>query len=65
LPNGHSHSTFTGFNDAGQFIGQGLIDGQEHAFIMSPEVITPEPAGAAVWTVLGIAAILSVRRVGR
>ena len=42
---GWSNLTATGINDAGQIVGQGLINGQEQAFLMTPiaeEV--PEPA---------------------
>jgi hypothetical protein len=31
--------------DAGQIVGQGIIDGQEHAFLVTPEGIqVPEPS---------------------
>lgn len=58
---GLSNLGFGGINDAGQIIGQGLIDGQERAFLLSPDVITPEPGASAVWAVLGIAAVFSSR----
>lgn len=37
-------------NDAGQIVGQGLINGQEHAFLMSPDTNqVPEPGALALW----------------
>jgi uncharacterized membrane protein len=35
----------TGINDAGEIVGQGLFDGQEQAFVMTPDGISaPEPS---------------------
>jgi probable HAF family extracellular repeat protein len=45
----------TGINDAGQIVGQGLIDGQEHAFLMSPQAV-PEPSSLVLFG-FGFAAI--------
>ena len=42
-----SNLNATGINDSGQIVGQGLIDGQEHAFLMSPQSV-PEPTTLTV-----------------
>ncbi len=40
-----SNLNATGINDAGQIVGQGLINGQEHAFLMTPHGSqVPEPS---------------------
>ena len=63
---GWSNLNATGINDAGQIIGQGLINGQEQAFLMTPiaeEV--PEPAALLVWWVGGAMAGLCIASRGR
>ena len=39
---GWTNLNATGINDQGQIVGQGTINGQQHAFLMTPSV--PEPA---------------------
>jgi probable HAF family extracellular repeat protein len=61
---GWSNLNATGINDAGQIVGQGLIDGQEHAFEMSPSALeTPEPGALAVWGF--VSAYLGARMIAR
>jgi uncharacterized membrane protein len=52
----------TGVNDAGQIVGQGLYDGKEQAFLMTPDSVNaPEPAS---WLVFGLlAGVASLRQV--
>jgi uncharacterized membrane protein len=46
----------TDINDSGWIVGQGMIDGKLHAFLMTPEETpVPEPATVLVWTVMGLA----------
>jgi len=54
-----SNLNATGINDAGQIVGQGLIDGQEHAFLMTPQNV-PEPTTLTVFT-LGLATFVARR----
>ena len=37
-------------NDAGQIVGEGLVNGQDHAFLLTP---TPEPGAAAIAIIAG------------
>ena len=41
---GWSNLNATGINDSGQIVGQGTYDGQQLAFLMTPDAETPEPA---------------------
>jgi probable HAF family extracellular repeat protein len=41
----------TAINNSGQIVGQGLINGEEHAFLMSPTAV-PEPASLAFWALV-------------
>jgi uncharacterized membrane protein len=52
----------TGINDAGQIVGQGLYDGKEQAFLMTPDSVNaPEPAS---WLIFGLlAGVASLRQV--
>jgi len=45
---GWSNLNATGINDAGQIVGQGTYDGQQVAFLMSPDAV-PEPGTLAIW----------------
>ena len=60
---GWSNLNATGINDAGQIVGQGLIDGQECAFEMSPTALeAPEPATMLTWgLVISLAAAARFR----
>lgn len=51
-------------NNAGQIVGQGLIDGEEHAFLMTPIGQTvPEPSSLAVFGAMAIGlAAIGIRR---
>ena len=58
---GWSNLNATGINDAGQIVGQGLINGQEQAFLMTPIADqVPEPHSIAVWCVGAIFGSLRV-----
>ena len=39
----------TAINDSGQIVGQGTYDGQQVAFLMTPDAETPEPGALAIW----------------
>jgi len=61
---GWTNLNATGINDAGQIVGEGLINGQEQAFLMTPiaEEI-PEPGALAIWgTLVSVAATRLVAR---
>jgi probable HAF family extracellular repeat protein len=45
---GWSNLNATGINDAGQIVGQGTYDGQQVAFLMTPDAV-PEPGTLAIW----------------
>jgi probable HAF family extracellular repeat protein len=45
---GWSNLNATGINDAGQIVGQGTYDGQQVAFMMTPDAV-PEPGTLAIW----------------
>jgi hypothetical protein len=65
---GWSSLVATSVNDAGQIVGQGLINGREQAFLMTPTAESvPEPGTAAVWALIcGCAtARLAARRIRR
>ena len=67
IPNasGWSGLNATGINDAGQIVGQGLIDVQEHAFLMTPIAEqVPEPGAMMVWGLGGlfVGAVARARR---
>ena len=53
----------TSLNDNGQITGFGIIDGQEHAFLLSRDATdTPEPGTVALFTSLGLVGATLVRR---
>ena len=55
-----SNLVATGINDSGQIVGQGAYDGQQVAFLMTPDgVETPEPSTVLIFAVG--AAILGLR----
>jgi PEP-CTERM motif len=56
---GTTQSIATGINDAVQIVGQGLIDGQEQAFLMTPQNV-PEPGTLTIFG-LGLAALVILR----
>jgi hypothetical protein len=59
-----SNLNATGINDAGQIVGQGLFNGQEVAFEMSPNTHSiPEPGTLAIWGL--IASALGLRAATR
>jgi probable HAF family extracellular repeat protein len=63
-PSAWSSLNATGINDRGQIIGQGAINGEEHAFLMTPHgQAVPEPGTLAIWALLASAA--AVRTVAR
>jgi uncharacterized membrane protein len=45
---GWSNLNATGINDAVQIVGQGTYDGQQVAFMMTPDAV-PEPGTLAIW----------------
>jgi probable HAF family extracellular repeat protein len=48
----------TGINDLGQIVGQGTYNGQQVAFLMTPDAIeTPEPAALVTWAALAAAGL--------
>lgn len=47
-------------NDSGQIVGRGLIDGAEHAFLITPQPV-PEPSTLLVFLPIGVL-ILRIRR---
>jgi uncharacterized membrane protein len=50
VSSGWSNLNATGINDAGQIVGQGTFDGQQVAFLMTPDAIeAPEPGTLAMW----------------
>jgi probable HAF family extracellular repeat protein len=52
-----SNLNATGINDAGQIVGQGLFDGQEQAFVMTPDAgSVPEPSSIAIFALMAGAA---------
>jgi uncharacterized membrane protein len=54
---GWSNLNATAINDAGQIVGQGSINGREHAFEMTPIAgSVPEPGTLALWGLLASAA---------
>ena len=58
---GWSNLNATAINDAGQIVGQGLINGQEQAFLMTPIADqVPEPHSIAMWCVGAIFSSLRV-----
>jgi probable HAF family extracellular repeat protein len=70
LLNGNSGWTdlnATGINDLGQIVGQGTYNGQQVAFLMTPDAIeTPEPATVAMWGLVVAASVgYRVRSRGR
>ena len=60
---GWSSLNATGINDSGQIIGQGLVNGQEHAFLMTPEANeTPEPGTLAIWGLISTCIVARLAR---
>jgi len=57
VSSGWSNLNATGINDAGQIVGQGLINGQEQAFLMTPIAEqVPEPGALAIWGIIATTA---------
>ena len=49
----------TGINDSGEIVGEGLYDGKEQAFLMTPDAVNaPEPAS---WLVFGLLLVVASR----
>jgi hypothetical protein len=60
---GWSNLDATGINDAGQIVGQGTYNGQEIAFLMTPDANgVPEPCTLAIWLVLAAAGTAGLAR---
>jgi uncharacterized membrane protein len=58
---GWSNLNATGINDAGQIVGQGTYDGQQVAFLMTPDAgQVPEPGTLAIWGLISACAGLRV-----
>ena len=57
---GWSNLSATAINDEGQIVGQGLINGQEQAFLMTPMAETPELGTLTAWCVGAIFGSLRV-----
>jgi probable HAF family extracellular repeat protein len=60
-----SNLTATAINDAGQIVGQGLFNGQEQAFVMTPDISTPEPSTLLIFGMAACAVLLRTVRGGR
>jgi hypothetical protein len=56
---GWDFSDALAINDAGQIVGQGKIDGQYRAFVLTP---VPEPSTLVMLLVAGLAAAVSAWR---
>jgi hypothetical protein len=54
---GWTNLNATAINDAGQIVGQGTYDGQQVAFLMTPDAEAPEPGALAVWCLMGAFAV--------
>ncbi|MDG3007218.1 hypothetical protein [Paludisphaera mucosa] len=65
-PGGWSDLNATDINDAGAIVGQGTIDGQFHAFLMTPETV-PEPSTVLIWATIAALGVgrLRLARKGR
>jgi hypothetical protein len=50
-------------NDVGQIVGQGTYNGQEVAFLMSPEAV-PEPSTFAIWSISAAAGAAQLAKQG-
>lgn len=64
-PGGWSDLNATDVNDGGWIVGQGTIDGEQHAFLMTPVVPIPEPAAMLTWAVLVGLGGFGIRRASR
>ncbi|MDG3002597.1 hypothetical protein [Paludisphaera mucosa] len=65
-PGGWSSLNATDVNDSGWIVGQGTIDGQQHAFLMTPEgASVPEPATVLIWAAMGSVAARKLLRRSR
>ncbi len=63
---GWSNLNATGINDDGQIVGQGTYDGQQLAFLMTPDAIeTPEPATIVIWGLIALGTIARARAGGK
>lgn len=60
---GWSGLNATDINDEGQIVGQGTIDGELHAFLMTPDdAQVPEPGAMIAWASIAALAALRLRR---
>ncbi|MDB4915256.1 MAG: hypothetical protein JWM95_2900 [Gemmatimonadetes bacterium] len=50
-----------GINDSGQITGAGVIDGEIHAFVLTPTTVAPEP-GDSVLVATGLLGLLVIGR---
>jgi probable HAF family extracellular repeat protein len=48
-------------NDTGQIVGDGLVDGVQHAFLLQPTAV-PEPAALSVFAAVGLPSLVRRRR---
>ena len=56
-----SNLNATGINDAGQIVGQGLFDGQEQAFVMTPDAgSVPEASSLLIFGLVAGAVRLGI-----
>jgi hypothetical protein len=64
--NGWTNLNATGINGAGQIVGQGMINGQEEAFLMTPDSgQVPEPSTLLAWLLATTGLALRLSRSGR
>ncbi len=50
-----------GINNAGQIVGQGMIDGAQHAFLLTPQAV-PEPQTFVLYVVATFVGVCNLRR---
>jgi probable HAF family extracellular repeat protein len=55
-------SSANAINDGGQIVGDGFIDGQQHAFLLSPTLVPEPDSSALILFGLGVIVMIAVRR---